>query len=187
MGRVKTRLAATLGDTKALNAYELLLQHTIKIAQELQFDKSIFYSDYIEINDEGAEYFSILKFLQEGKHLGEKMQNAFSKCFSLGYEDICIIGSDCYELTQKHIEQAFELLLKNPIVLGPSFDGGYYLLGMNFMFKDLFLEKKWSTSTVFEDTIKNIEERGLQYALLEKLNDVDEEIDLPDEIRRLLQ
>ncbi|MDQ3536369.1 MAG: TIGR04282 family arsenosugar biosynthesis glycosyltransferase, partial [Bacteroidota bacterium] len=142
---------------------------------------AVFYADFIEDNDIWKTG-NFLKFIQEGNDLGEKMENAFIKAFSLGYKKICIIGSDCYELTQVHLLKAFENLDKKPIVLGPSYDGGYYLLGMNRMVNELFYNKKWSSPSVFQDTINNLNQLSLEYSLIEKLNDVDEEKDLTDDL-----
>jgi glycosyltransferase A (GT-A) superfamily protein (DUF2064 family) len=86
-------------------------------------------------------------------------------------------------LTQVHLLKAFENLDKKPIVLGPSYDGGYYLLGMNRMVNELFYNKNWGSPSVFQDTINNLDQLSLEYSLTEKLNDVDEEKDLTDDLR----
>lgn len=183
-GRVKTRLAATLGNDKALQVYQVLLQHTHAVTKELQIDKAVFYADFIDEGDIWMDA-NFKKFKQEGNDLGEKMEGAFLKGFSMGYEKICIIGSDCYEINKTHILKAFEELNDNTVVLGPSNDGGYYLLGMKKMVHELFYNKLWSTPSVFQETLKNIETLNLKYATLEKLNDIDEEKDIPIQIKRM--
>lgn len=181
LGKVKTRLAASLGNDKALEVYLYLLNYTLHITKALPFDKAVFYSEKI-IDNDIWEHKSYKRFLQEGEELGLRMENAFRKAFSLGYEKVCIIGSDCFELREEHISKAFNELESNSVVLGPSYDGGYYLLGMNQLISNLFKNKNWSTSSVFHDTINDIEELQLNHFLLEKLNDIDEEKDLPNEI-----
>ena len=70
--------------------------------------------------------------------LGEKMLSAFTFAFAIGYKNVVIIGSDCIQLSAKIIEEAFELFRSNDVVIGPAKDGGYYLLGMNTLYKELF-------------------------------------------------
>src|SRR3989337_2031713 len=108
-GKVKTRLAASMGNQKALEIYHKLSLHTKTITEDLKMDKIVFYSDAIDLMDlwPNATY---LKALQEGEDLGEKMKNAFVAGFETGYTSICIIGTDCYELTEKVIRGAFETL-----------------------------------------------------------------------------
>ena len=107
------------------------------------------------------------------------MSNAFGEGFNNGYQSICIIGSDCFELNSKIILQAFETLTKNDVVMGPAKDGGYYLLGMNRLHREVFKNKTWSTDSVSTETISDFKELGLTYDLLDVLSDVDEEKDLP--------
>lgn len=178
MGEVKTRLASTLGKEKALNVYKKLALHTKNITEPLLLDKIVFYSDAIDLMDiwPNATY---LKALQEGGDLGDKMKHAFTGGFESGYSSICIIGTDCYELTTKMIEQAFNLLQSSDTVIGPAVDGGYYLLGMRRLYESLFSRKEWGGPTVFNETLRNFEAMGLKYAKLQTLRDVDTEADLP--------
>lgn len=177
LGKVKTRLAATIGDKEALGIYNQLLKHTRDISLELPYDKAVFYSDFID-TDDGWHPSIYNKFVQEGKDLGQRMLNAFKQGFEAGYESICIIGSDCFELTADMINKAFSELKRHEIVIGPSMDGGYYLLGMNKLHEVLFVDKDWSTQTVMMDTVKDIEKNKLHAKLLGVLSDVDKEEDL---------
>jgi uncharacterized protein len=175
LGKVKTRLAATMGNEKALQVYIHLLQHTKSITQNTAVTKFVFYADYINDNDIWNGY---EKKLQSGNDLGERMQNAFEKTFALGYKSVCIIGSDCYEITTEIINEAFENLTFCKTVIGPASDGGYYLLGMQTPIKDLFSDIEWSTKNVFIETVNKINTQGLTCHLLTWLNDVDEEKDI---------
>lgn len=178
LGKVKTRLAKTIGDEKALSIYKKLLHHTQAIVTPVTADKFVFYSDAITTDDQWNTS-SFYKKLQNGSDLGERMSNAFKEVFSLGYESVCIIGSDCYELHSEIIEEAFQKLENCNSVIGPTFDGGYYLLGMNEWKETLFQNKIWSTETVYSDTIKDFENLQLSYSNLQKLSDIDEEKDIP--------
>ena len=177
-GKVKTRLAKTLGNEKALEIYKKLLLHTQQIVAPVLVDKFVFYSDEIIGNDAWSNEI-YRKKLQKGLDLGERMKNAFQELFELNYNSICIIGSDCFELNSEIINSAFQLLKNNDVVIGPTFDGGYYLLAMNQLHSHLFENIVWSTETVFEETVFKIEKNNLSKAILVKLNDVDEEIDVP--------
>lgn len=179
-GKVKTRLAATLGKTKALEMYELLLQHTHFEAEKTEAEKFIFYTNEVCADDRWNDY---KKFAQQGNDLGSRMENAFKKNFDEHYENIIIIGSDCFELTSEIIEAAFSLLEKNDVVIGPAKDGGYYLLGMKKMHPTIFENIQWSTSEVFNQTIQKIETLNLSYEMLPVLSDVDTVHDLPDELK----
>ncbi len=176
-GKVKKRLAKSIGDDKSLEVYKYLLQYTKDVIVSCKYNLFVFYSHYIHIADVFDDHvFS--KHIQEGNDLGERMMNALKKVFDLGCKNVCIIGSDCYELQTEILQEAFEKLHKNEIVIGPSADGGYYLLGMNKLYPDLFVNKDWGTSTVFDDTIETINKLGLTFSQLTELNDIDTSDDL---------
>jgi len=185
-GKVKTRLAATVGDVKALEIYLKLLQHTHKVADKVAADKAVFYSDKIHDFDL-LDYFKFPKAVQTGDDLGERMKNAFALGFRKAYNKVILIGSDCITLTPEILEEAYSKLDDNDVVLGPAEDGGYYLIGMKKSCETLFENKVWSTSDVLLDTVLDLKKLELKYHLLETLNDVDEEIDLTDELRELLK
>jgi uncharacterized protein len=177
LGKVKTRLAASLGDQKALRVYKKLLDHTLRITGNLEYDKIVYYSDFVPEQDEWLSA-GFKQGLQIGQDLGQKMENAFEEGFRTGYSRILIIGSDCFELTSYHISKAFDNLENSNVVLGPAADGGYYLLGMTELFENVFENKKWSTDSVLHDTIKNLTDSNIKFNLLEQLNDIDTESDL---------
>lgn len=93
--------------------------------------------------------------------------------FMKKYDKICIIGSDCMSLTTSLIEEAFSRLDGYDTVIGPSVDGGYYLLGIKQLFPQLFTKKEWSTDKVFSSTFSDIEQLGLTCYLLPSLPDID--------------
>ena len=87
--------------------------------------------------------------------------------------DVVIIGSDCPSLSPIIINEAFERLENDDIVIGPSSDGGYYLLGMSKLIPELFQHKKWSSDSVLADTIKDTVKLQKQYSFLTELSDID--------------
>ena len=176
-GKVKNRLAADVGAQTALDIYKFLLQHTAAITRDLDMDKEVHYSEKIDVNDfwDDAVY---RKKLQKGEDLGERMQNAFQEGFAAGYSNIIIIGSDLYDLNTKDLERAFVVLETSEYVIGPAEDGGYYLLGMKSVNYAIFRNKRWSTETVFQDTIKDMNTKKI--TILDRRNDIDLAEDLQD-------
>ncbi|MBL4625182.1 MAG: TIGR04282 family arsenosugar biosynthesis glycosyltransferase [Flavobacteriales bacterium] len=178
LGKVKTRLAKTLGDKRALEIYRDLLRYTNNITMGSSSDKAVFYSHFIDDYD-GWSNVAYQKYVQEGGvDLGARMDNAFELMFDKGYENVVIIGSDCLELTTDGLDEAFYALEEHDIVIGPAKDGGYYLLGMKKRHSEFFKNKKWSTENVFLDTLLDIRKLGLSYQVLDTLSDVDYEEDL---------
>jgi rSAM/selenodomain-associated transferase 1 len=179
LGKVKTRLAATLGAETALALYKKLLKHTHDISLEVKADKFIFYAEEVIENDlwQHENYF---KLQQENGDLGKRMKVAFEQVFAKGYNKACIIGSDCYELSADIIEYAFRSLDECDIAIGPAKDGGYYLLGMKQIYPEVFENKNWSTKTVAEETIESIRSLHLRFIKLPTLTDVDEACDIPE-------
>lgn len=170
LGKVKTRLAASIGNENTLEIYKFLLNHTKNILLNVKADKRVLYTEEININDIWDSN-SFQKQVQFGSDLGARMKNAFVDGFADDFEKIVIIGSDLYDLEVSDIENAFKELDNNDVVFGPAKDGGYYLLGLKFIPNGIFTNKKWSTATVLQDTLKNI--KHLNYFLLETKNDID--------------
>lgn len=170
-GKVKTRLAKTLGDDQALRIYLALLEHTRRIALSLEVERYVFYSSFIEKNDAwlAADFH---QQLQSSGDLGERMATAFGTAFKKN-EKVVIIGSDCASLTPAIVQAAFEQLDVHDFVIGPAIDGGYYLLGMKTFEPSVFEGIEWSTETVLSSTIQQIENLQKRYVLLEELSDID--------------
>lgn len=176
-GTVKTRLAATLGNDEALRIYHILCEHTKSVTSKLPMDKTIFYSDYVEEQDIWeCKLFS--KHVQVGEDLGERMKNAFTFVFSKGYAKAVIIGTDCPTLDDQIIQDAFDKLDAVDVVVGPAYDGGYYLLGLKRMHSFLFENMHWSTEAVLQETIKRCEAHQLSILRLQQMHDLDDEKDL---------
>lgn len=170
LGKVKTRLAKTLGDSAALKVYIILLEHTESVLQTISCDKVVYYSEKIQQNDLWSKAF-YQKKLQKGPDLGTRMKHAFEMAFKDSYKKVVIVGSDLYDLNPTHIEDAFEALEKHDLVIGPSLDGGYYLLGMKKLHSAVFENKLWGADTVLEATLNDLKQQNVK--LLETLNDID--------------
>ena len=186
LGKVKTRLAATVGDVKAFEVYKYLLNHTQKIALLIDADKFLFYADFLNREDEWP-HDRFIKHQQKGNDLGERMYNAFENTFLNKYQKVIIIGSDCFDLSASVIEDAYEFLNYSDIVIGPAKDGGYYLLGMKNLHQCLFRNISWSTSEVLKQTLSICKSQHLKYSLLPTLTDIDTENDLSIEQKKLFQ
>jgi len=176
LGKVKTRLAQTLGDQQALDIYHQLVAYTRNMLLELEGVKRIvYYSSFIDENDEWyPTHFA--KRLQVQEDLGTRIMSAVREVFA-ECSKVVIIGSDCPQLTSDHIQKAFDLLATHHLVLGPSLDGGYYLLGLDSYEPDLFQEITWSTDVVARQTLEKAEAKGLTSCKLEPLSDIDHEED----------
>ncbi|MDA9334682.1 TIGR04282 family arsenosugar biosynthesis glycosyltransferase [Flavobacteriaceae bacterium] len=182
LGKVKTRLSKTIGKEDALKIYRILLEHTESVLRKISSDKVVYYSEEIQKNDlwDASIY---QKKLQKGTDLGARMQMAFETAFKDSYEKVVIVGSDLFDLKPIHIEKAFEALENHDVVLGPSLDGGYYLLGMTKRHPFLFKNKQWGTDSVLESTLKDLKEHNV--TLLEALNDIDTFEDLQNQSKLL--
>lgn len=127
--------------------------------------------DYAEILPED---FALLP--QRGETLSERLVNAFEDLFTLGFESVCLIGSDSPTIPTQVFSQAAHVL-SGPdarLVLGPSEDGGYYLIGLQQPQTSLFENMEWSTELVLEQTVERAKESDLKIQLLPTWYDVDD-------------
>ena len=169
LGKVKTRLAKTIGDEGAFKIYRELVGITEKETLKVNADRHIYFSDVIITSKWQGDQ----KFVQEGVDLGIRMQNAFLEGFAQGYENIIVIGSDLPDISNEVIQAGFDQLESNNVVFGPADDGGYYLLGMSNMTNSIFENKPWSQSTLLDVTLQELSEQQKSVALLPTLNDID--------------
>ncbi len=176
LGKVKTRLAKTIGDEGALNVYKKLIDITQKATQNVKVDKHIYFSDNID----ETLWKNNQKFTQTGNTIGDRMSNAFKNSFDRGYEQVILIGSDIPDLTTSIINNGFNALKNNHITFGPAVDGGYYLIGMSKYIPSLFINKPWSQPQLLKQTIKEVELNNFSYQLLQPLNDIDTFEDLKE-------
>ena len=176
-GRVKTRLFPKLSPEAAADLYRCFLQDRIKEVSSLNgVDRAIAYTPgaaketFASLALDGFELFA-----QRGKHLGERLNNIFLEKLSQGYEAVSIVDSDSPDLPKSLINESFELLLTRQadIVLGPCYDGGYYLVGIRKPHPELFRNIPWSTENVLSVTLEKARKMGLNVKLLSIWNDLD--------------
>jgi rSAM/selenodomain-associated transferase 1 len=172
---VKTRLAESIGKKKSIWVYNTLLNKTAQVINNLLLDIATF--NYISIpKTHPLKSCSKWDKLQSGINLGEKMSNAFNWGFEKGYNHIVLIGSDLWDLNEELIKRAFTELKKKQIVIGPSEDGGYYLIGIKKKIPFIFKDIDWGTNLVFKQSKNKLNKNKL--FLLETLNDIDTYDDL---------
>lgn len=171
VGTVKTRLAESIGDLKALEVYQDLLEKCRQEVQKVYCKRHLFYSQNIARGDDWTDQFFEKRIQAEGD-LGLKISEAFKTVFQQKGK-VLIIGSDCYDLTDAIIQEAFDKLDHTDVVIGPANDGGYYLLGTKQFHPELFQNITWSTESVLEETITRAKSKNLSFVLLKELIDLD--------------
>ncbi len=183
-GRVKTRLAGAIGSEAAALHYRLMGRTVVEMA------RSGPWRTVVHFTPSGAEE-TIRRWLgshgldfrpQHEGDLGARMHHALVDTFrdpgSTG--PICLVGTDTPALGVTRIEEAFHRLEEGvEVVLGPSLDGGYYLVGLREPRPELFAEMRWSTPTVLDETLARARRLGIVPHLLPPLNDIDRVEDLP--------
>ena len=183
LSKVKTRLAATVGDEKALEVYELLLENLCtqcqpRIDDTYKLGSFITPPTQIESFKEKYNNFEFY-YPQIGNTLGEKMYNAFIYLVTdLQANKAMLIGADIPNLNANIIQIGCSKLYTHDIVLGPTDDGGYYLIGMKKVYSEIFENIRWGTSEVLSKTLKRCAKLSLSVYQLETLSDLDREEDL---------
>jgi len=175
-GKVKTRLASAMGHEMAVKLYRRFLLEMVFTLNKGTFLFYLCFYPGDSLNDLkhwlGDHY---LYTPQNGENLGERMKNGFMEAFATGFKRVVLIGSDIPDLSLEFIEEAFHSLQEKDVVIGPSLDGGYYLIG----FKDktfspqVFKGIPWSTERVFDETMKVLKKGSLAVHTLQPLRDID--------------
>jgi rSAM/selenodomain-associated transferase 1 len=172
-GFVKTRLAATIGVKAASEAYcqmfeELRRELGSLRNVQLRFSPSDAASEIPHWRGPGWT----MSPQGEGD-LGARLTTAFADAFAAGAQRIAVIGSDCPYLTVNDIEQAWASLSDYDVVLGPARDGGYWLVALRQLHREIFREIPWGTGDVLEHTLERARAAHLRVHLLRKLSDID--------------
>lgn len=176
-GRVKTRLAKTIGDEAALEVYSHLVGITEKETQKLtDCEVHVYFTE----KKHSRFWPNNEKFIQSEGDLGARMRGAFQNGFNSGYKKIICIGSDLPDLTSEIISEGLRVLEHKDTVFGPAKDGGYYLVGMKELIPEIFTNKPWSTPSLLLLTTDELTQTGRSFKLLEALNDVDTFEDLKE-------
>jgi rSAM/selenodomain-associated transferase 1 len=173
-GRCKTRLAKGVGEEKALLIYNALLRHTLAVARAVP-NRSILMIDPPEHAADAADWAPGMDAYlpQSSGDLGHRMGSAVDSAFARGAKKIILLGCDCPQISKDSVISTFDALNRYDVVLGPTDDGGYYLLGLKEGNPSLFRDIPWSTEKVFEKTLNILKFQTLSYLLLDAFSDVD--------------
>ncbi len=186
-GKVKTRLAKAVGDGLTLELYECFIRDMLDKLESLPYSLHLFVtpSDKMTAMRRWLDKDAALH-AQVGHDLGVRMQKAFEEMFQKDYESCVLIGCDFPDLPAAVLHRAFEKLKSAEAVIGPTRDGGYYLMGFqrSRFCKSVFHNIEWSTDTVFEKTMAIFKRENVRVAMVRQWWDVDEPKDLKDFFER---
>lgn len=172
-GHVKTRLASSLGDDKALSIYLALCERVRDVCLGFSGKSYVYYSEYIPLEPDLWEnsFFTKRKQFPDAD-LGLRMKNALNELLPI-HSSVRLIGTDIPHLSIDLLEESIPSLKNADVVLGPSDDGGYYLIGMKKPNDYMFHNMTWSVDNVLSETIQRINMNNRTYHLLKKLPDID--------------
>lgn len=181
-GRVKTRLVGALGEEEAALLARRMAERVFQRARDSAWRRGW----QLEVRIDGASEAEVSAWLGRGYHFRRqtaadfagRLEEAFSEAFAAGAQGAILIGSDSPGLTRALLEEAFDALKKQDLVLGPALDGGYYLIGCRRPHPALFRDIPWSTPGVLAATVKAARKNGLTIYLLPPLPDIDRPADL---------
>jgi rSAM/selenodomain-associated transferase 1 len=181
LGRVKTRLAKALGIEKATGLYRSFVHDMLAKLKSGGRPFALCFSPEDKLKgfqDWLGDQISYMP--QKGANVGERMRAAFEKAFDQGYDRAVLIGSDLPDLPYARLEQALNALRREPCVIGPAQDGGYYLIGFqqNAFSPNVFENMPWGTGSVLGQTLRVLEDRRKRFHLLPQWRDVDDLDDL---------
>jgi rSAM/selenodomain-associated transferase 1 len=184
-GKAKTRLIPELGVEGAASLARELAERTLDVvevfAAEEGMDISIWYTGCDESRARDIAPGNDFAYHQQtGADLGIRMNAAFEATFAEGYDQVALIGTDCPELDESIIHEAFDALADADVAIGPATDGGYYLIALRAPAPGLFNEVPWGSADVLDATVRAAEDLGLTAEYLSVLWDVDRPEDLID-------
>lgn len=181
-GKTKTRMIPALGEEGAAKLQRQMTENTLAKAKKLQEFHPVSVEIYFAGGNQqlmelwlGADV--IYRQQSEGD-LGERMASAFERSFAAGMTGVVIIGTDCPDLDNQIMSEAFQWLEAHDLVLGPAQDGGYYLIGLRRLIPELFVGINWGTSQVRQQTVEIAGNLGLAIAFEPMLHDIDRPEDL---------
>ncbi len=173
-GQVKTRLSPALSAPLAAAVYAGLLADATRAMADAHADERFVYW----AGASGAVPRDVHSRSQRGDDLGERLAAAFDELITAPGDTALVLGSDTPTLTPAHVDDAFGLLARHDLVLGPTGDGGYWCVGLARRAPELFRDIPWSTHRVLEATLARARDAGLSVALTSPLDDLDTPRDL---------
>jgi rSAM/selenodomain-associated transferase 1 len=178
-GQVKTRLSKSIGVFKACNIYKCFVPVVIERTRSEKYSTVVFFTPQEKLAQMKTWLGNKYDYIPQSKgSLGTRLKQAFKQMFLAGAKKVVVIGSDSPLLENQIIEQAFAELDEHDCVIGPSSDGGYYLLGAKRNIPELFDITEWSTNVVFQKTMQQVEKQRLKAKVLAEHFDIDEKEDL---------
>ena len=178
-GRTKTRLMPLLTGEQCAGLHRAFLRDLSRTFARVEADLYVAYTP-----DTGWEGLRDLFpaasgfFPQEGTELGERMERALGRVLELGHRACVLVGADLPLLTAAHLEGGFSALEGADVTLGPTSDGGYYLVGLKRPCPPLFSGQTYGESTVYQRAVLALEQAGVSFAPAPPCDDVDTPEDL---------
>jgi rSAM/selenodomain-associated transferase 1 len=186
-GKVKTRLAGELGENAVVELYRNFVLDTLSALRKLNIPFRICFNPE-SAGDKFKEWLGekYIYSAQEGSNLGERMKNALARIFEENYSRAILIGSDSPDLPADFLIEALQSLESHDAVIGPSSDGGYYLIGFSkaHFLPETFEGILWSTGNVFQQTIGFLKRNSVNVHILPQWSDIDTPADLRELIER---
>ncbi len=186
-GKVKTRLAAEIGEDATVGLYKCFVEDLISMIENLESGLRLYFHPPEAMS-------RVRRWLgdqhsyrpQRGDDLGHRLRDAFAGAFEEGFSKVVAIGSDSPDLPEDFLRDAFDKLESHDAVIGPASDGGYYLIGFSedSFVTDAFDSIAWSTSAVCDQTRTRLTTHGLSVHLLPLWHDVDARADLDGLVTR---
>jgi rSAM/selenodomain-associated transferase 1 len=184
---VKSRLAAAVGEKLTRRLYRCFVEDLLDSLDKGNYSLKLFFYPPDE-QPVLSRWLGCERAYepQTGEDLGQRMKNAFEKCFAMGFDKAILIGSDSPDLPREIIDEGFAALTSCDAVIGPSCDGGYYLIGFQAatFLTDLFSGIPWSTEEVLKSTRAILDKKGLNVSVLPPWRDIDTYEDLKALIER---
>lgn len=181
-GKAKTRLIPALGAVAAAELHRQMTERTLAQVKVLQqrdpLDVEVWYAGGDRAQMQAWLGGALQYQPQPEGDLGDRMAGAFQTAFDQGAKTAVIIGTDCPELTDTLLIEAFQALRQTDLVLGPASDGGYYLIGLRRFVPELFQSIAWSTERVFQQTVEIANTLNVSLTCLPVLTDIDRPEDL---------
>lgn len=176
-GFTKTRLIPALSAEGSAALHEAMLRDIAGEASQLNADLFVFHTP----KDAGAlkEIFPGARFHpQQGKDLGQRMHEALVRVLELGYDACVLTGTDLPHLKAEHLEAAFAALARADVALGPTYDGGYYLVGLKAPCAELFESQSYGHGSVYQNALSVAESVGKSVLSIAACDDIDTGADL---------
>lgn len=178
-GQTKTRLMPFLDGDQCARLHTCFLKDILQKVQRVDATLFLFYTPRDEkdlLRDAVGDKITCLP--QYGEDLGQKMKHAIGSVLRLGFEKVILMGSDIPHIHPETLNNAFDNLEQKDIVIHPTFDGGYYLIGMKREYESIWQIERYGTNTVIYDTLQHMKNEHLSTAVGQMYYDVDDKEDL---------